>query len=123
MVNTTGGFMLNTLIKDEAVALLRRTPGLRLPTDLLLYAKTLSYVFSLGAELDDPIPLGDDVVDDRRAQVEALVADAAAAATAEKRFSARAGLAGAVAETRSGQDVGPQPAAFVVPQPVEPGEA
>jgi predicted unusual protein kinase regulating ubiquinone biosynthesis (AarF/ABC1/UbiB family) len=39
-------------LKDEAVSLLRRTPGLRLPTDLLLYAKTLSYVFSLGAELD-----------------------------------------------------------------------
>jgi predicted unusual protein kinase regulating ubiquinone biosynthesis (AarF/ABC1/UbiB family) len=39
-------------LKDEAVALLRRTPGLQLPTDLLLYAKTLSYVFSLAAELD-----------------------------------------------------------------------
>ena len=38
-------------LKDEAVALLRETPGLRLPIDLLLYAKTLSYVFSLGAEL------------------------------------------------------------------------
>jgi ubiquinone biosynthesis protein len=38
-------------LKDEAVALLRETRGLRLPTDLLLYAKTLSYVFALGAEL------------------------------------------------------------------------
>jgi ubiquinone biosynthesis protein len=38
-------------LKDEAVALLRETPGLRLPIDLLLYAKTLTYVFSLGAAL------------------------------------------------------------------------
>jgi predicted unusual protein kinase regulating ubiquinone biosynthesis (AarF/ABC1/UbiB family) len=38
-------------LKDEAVALLRETPGLQLPTDLLLYAKTLSYVFTLGADL------------------------------------------------------------------------
>jgi predicted unusual protein kinase regulating ubiquinone biosynthesis (AarF/ABC1/UbiB family) len=44
-------------LKDEAVALLRRTPGLRLPTDLLLYAKTLSYVFSLGAELDAEVDM------------------------------------------------------------------
>jgi predicted unusual protein kinase regulating ubiquinone biosynthesis (AarF/ABC1/UbiB family) len=44
-----GGEVLS--LKDEAVALLRETPGLRLPTDLLLYAKTLSYVFALGAEL------------------------------------------------------------------------
>jgi len=38
-------------LKDEAKALLQRTPGLQLPNDLLLYAKTLSYVFALGAEL------------------------------------------------------------------------
>ena len=44
-------------LKDEAVALLRQTPGLRLPTDLLLYAKTLSYVFSLGAELDAEVDM------------------------------------------------------------------
>jgi predicted unusual protein kinase regulating ubiquinone biosynthesis (AarF/ABC1/UbiB family) len=44
-------------MKDEAVALLRQTPGLRLPTDLLLYAKTLSYVFSLGAELDREVDM------------------------------------------------------------------
>ena len=43
--------------KDEAVALLRQTPGLRLPTDLLLYAKTLSYVFALGAELDAEVDM------------------------------------------------------------------
>ena len=39
-------------LKDEAKALLQETPGLRLPNDLLLYAKTLSYVFALGSELD-----------------------------------------------------------------------
>ena len=33
------------------------TPGLRLPVDLLLYAKTLSYVFSLGAELDREVDM------------------------------------------------------------------
>ena len=38
-------------LKDEAKALLQRTEGLQLPNDLLLYAKTLSYVFALGAEL------------------------------------------------------------------------
>jgi predicted unusual protein kinase regulating ubiquinone biosynthesis (AarF/ABC1/UbiB family) len=35
-------------LKDEAKALLRETPGLQLPNDLLLYAKTLSYLFHLG---------------------------------------------------------------------------
>jgi predicted unusual protein kinase regulating ubiquinone biosynthesis (AarF/ABC1/UbiB family) len=44
-------------LKDEAVGLLRATPGLRLPVDLLLYAKTLSYVFSLGAELDREVDM------------------------------------------------------------------
>ena len=44
-------------LKDEAVALMRQTPGLRLPVDLLLYAKTLSYVFSLGAELDAEVDM------------------------------------------------------------------
>jgi ubiquinone biosynthesis protein len=39
-------------LKDRAKALLQETPGLQLPNDLLLYAKTLSYLFSLGAELD-----------------------------------------------------------------------
>lgn len=38
-------------LKDEAKALLQQTEGLQLPNDLLLYAKTLSYVFALGAEL------------------------------------------------------------------------
>jgi predicted unusual protein kinase regulating ubiquinone biosynthesis (AarF/ABC1/UbiB family) len=38
-------------LKDEAKALLARTPGLTLPNDLLLYAKTLSYLFALGAQL------------------------------------------------------------------------
>ena len=38
-------------LKDEAKALLQQTPGLQLPADLLLYAKTLSYVFALGETL------------------------------------------------------------------------
>jgi ubiquinone biosynthesis protein len=38
-------------LKDEAKALLQQTDGLQLPNDLLLYAKTLSYLFALGAEL------------------------------------------------------------------------
>ena len=41
-------------LKGEAVALLRETPGLRLPTDLLLYAKTLAYV---GAQLDPSVDM------------------------------------------------------------------
>ena len=44
-------------LKDEAVTMLRETPGLRLPVALLLYAKTLSYVFSLGAELDREVDM------------------------------------------------------------------
>jgi predicted unusual protein kinase regulating ubiquinone biosynthesis (AarF/ABC1/UbiB family) len=44
-------------LKDEAVALVRLTPGLLIPVDLLLYAKTLSYVFSLGAELDREVDM------------------------------------------------------------------
>jgi len=39
-------------LKDEAKRLLQETPGLQLPNDLLLFAKTLSYLFALGAELD-----------------------------------------------------------------------
>jgi predicted unusual protein kinase regulating ubiquinone biosynthesis (AarF/ABC1/UbiB family) len=38
-------------LKDEAKHLLYETPGLALPTDLLLYAKTLSYLFALAREL------------------------------------------------------------------------
>ncbi len=38
-------------LKDEAQALLFATPGLALPADLLLYAKTLTYLFALGREL------------------------------------------------------------------------
>jgi predicted unusual protein kinase regulating ubiquinone biosynthesis (AarF/ABC1/UbiB family) len=38
-------------LKDEAQALLAATPGLALPTDLLLYAKTVAYLFALGREL------------------------------------------------------------------------
>ena len=44
-------------LKDAAVELLRRTPGLQLPNDLLLYAKTLSYVFALGVTLAPEIDL------------------------------------------------------------------
>lgn len=38
-------------LKDEAKQLLYETPGLSLPTELLLYAKTLSYLFALVAEI------------------------------------------------------------------------
>jgi predicted unusual protein kinase regulating ubiquinone biosynthesis (AarF/ABC1/UbiB family) len=44
-------------LKDEAKRLLQQTPGLQLPNDLLLYAKTLSYLFALGAELDPSVDL------------------------------------------------------------------
>jgi len=39
-------------LKDEAKRLLSGTPGLQLPTELLLWAKTLSYLFALGDRLD-----------------------------------------------------------------------
>jgi len=39
-------------LKDEAKALLQETPGVQLPNDLLLYARTMAYVFSLARELD-----------------------------------------------------------------------
>jgi len=39
-------------LKDEAKRLLTDTPGLQLPNELLLWAKTLSYLFALGDYLD-----------------------------------------------------------------------
>jgi predicted unusual protein kinase regulating ubiquinone biosynthesis (AarF/ABC1/UbiB family) len=45
----SGGSVL--ALKDEAKALLEQTPGLQLPHDLLLYARTLSYGVALGEEL------------------------------------------------------------------------
>ena len=44
-------------LKDEAKALLEQTPGLQLPNDLLLYAKTLSYLFSLSAQMAPEVDL------------------------------------------------------------------
>ena len=44
-----GGQVLG--LKDEAKRLLQETPGLQLPNDLLLYAKTLSYLFALSEDL------------------------------------------------------------------------
>ncbi len=44
-------------LKDEAKRLLSETPGLQLPNDLLLYAKTLSYLFALGSALDPSVDL------------------------------------------------------------------
>jgi hypothetical protein len=38
-------------LKNEARRRLQRTPGLQLPAGLLLYAKTASYVFALGAAI------------------------------------------------------------------------
>ncbi len=50
-----GGAVLG--LKDEAKALLQDTPGLQLPNDLLLYAKTMTYVFGLGAEIAPEVDL------------------------------------------------------------------
>jgi predicted unusual protein kinase regulating ubiquinone biosynthesis (AarF/ABC1/UbiB family) len=44
-------------LKDDAKRLLEETPGLQLPTDLLLYAKTLSYLFGLGTLLAPEVDL------------------------------------------------------------------
>jgi len=44
-------------LKDHAKRLLEETPGLQLPNDLLLYAKTLSYLFAVGAALDPSVDL------------------------------------------------------------------
>jgi ubiquinone biosynthesis protein len=44
-------------LKDEAKRLLQDTPGLQLPNDLLLYARTLSYLFALGESLDPDVDL------------------------------------------------------------------
>lgn len=44
-------------LKDEAKDLLRDTPGLQLPNDLLLYARTLSYLFALGDQLAPEVDL------------------------------------------------------------------
>jgi predicted unusual protein kinase regulating ubiquinone biosynthesis (AarF/ABC1/UbiB family) len=44
-------------VKDRAKQLLRETPGLQLPQDLLLYARTLSYLFALGERLDPQVDL------------------------------------------------------------------
>jgi predicted unusual protein kinase regulating ubiquinone biosynthesis (AarF/ABC1/UbiB family) len=44
-------------LKDEAKRMLQDTPGLQLPNDLLLYAKTLSYLFALGQEIAPSVDL------------------------------------------------------------------
>jgi ubiquinone biosynthesis protein len=44
-------------LKDEAKELLRDTPGLQLPNDLLLYARTLTYLFALGEQLAPEVDL------------------------------------------------------------------
>lgn len=44
-------------LKDHAKRLLEQTPGLQLPNDLLLYAKTLSYLFAIGDALDPSVDL------------------------------------------------------------------
>ena len=55
LLGVAGGQVLG--LKDEAKALLQATPGLQLPNDLLLYAKTLSYLFALGDELAPEVDL------------------------------------------------------------------
>jgi predicted unusual protein kinase regulating ubiquinone biosynthesis (AarF/ABC1/UbiB family) len=44
-------------LKDDAKKLLRNTPGLQLPNDLLLYARTLTYLFALGDQLAPEVDL------------------------------------------------------------------
>jgi predicted unusual protein kinase regulating ubiquinone biosynthesis (AarF/ABC1/UbiB family) len=44
-------------LKDEAKRLLEETPGLQLPNDLLLYAKTVSHLFGLGREIAPEVDL------------------------------------------------------------------
>lgn len=44
-------------LKEEAKGLLRDTPGLQLPNDLLLYARTLTYLFALGEQLAPEVDL------------------------------------------------------------------
>jgi predicted unusual protein kinase regulating ubiquinone biosynthesis (AarF/ABC1/UbiB family) len=44
-------------LKDQAKRLLEDTPGLHLPNELLLYAKTMSYLFALGEQLAPDVDL------------------------------------------------------------------
>jgi predicted unusual protein kinase regulating ubiquinone biosynthesis (AarF/ABC1/UbiB family) len=44
-------------LKDQAKTLLEETPGLHLPNELLLYAKTMSYLFALGDQLAPDVDL------------------------------------------------------------------
>ena len=44
-------------LEEAAKRLLGETPGLQLPNDLLLYAKTLSYLFALGREIAPSVDL------------------------------------------------------------------
>jgi len=55
MLGLGGGQVL--ALKDHAKRLLEETPGLQLPNDLLLYAKTMSYLFALGDALDPSVDL------------------------------------------------------------------
>jgi ubiquinone biosynthesis protein len=52
-VALSGGQVLG--LKNEAKELLSRTEGIQLPNELLLYAKTVSYLFALGAQLDPEV--------------------------------------------------------------------
>ncbi len=44
-------------LKDQAKRLLEDTPGLHLPNEVLLYAKTMSYLFALGDQLAPDVDL------------------------------------------------------------------
>jgi predicted unusual protein kinase regulating ubiquinone biosynthesis (AarF/ABC1/UbiB family) len=44
-------------LKDQAKRLLEETPGLHLPNELLLYAKTMAYLFALGEQLAPDVDL------------------------------------------------------------------
>jgi ubiquinone biosynthesis protein len=55
VLGASGGRVL--MLKDEAKGLLQETPGLQLPNDLLLYAKTLSYLFALAEQVDGNVDM------------------------------------------------------------------
>ena len=55
IMSASGGQII--ALREEAKRLLLDTSGLQLPSDLLHYAKTLSYLFSLGDTLDPNVDL------------------------------------------------------------------
>ena len=54
---TGSAFGLSMIVKRDDVELLQGTPGLQLPNHLLLYARTLTYLFALGEQLAPEVDL------------------------------------------------------------------